>query len=168
MCCPDRVVGCSDSIILRVLHKLLCTQEITSANDPMAKDRSLCRPQEADKFRTIRPKNWKFYGVRFQFSRCILRCRTSGAGSASLSLEEYRRRKLNSVPPVHLHLGHEQRVSGSGGSHAHLHPVNLVEQARIPLAGPAEVAEAVERAQAAQEGWRRTSPEARRDILNRL
>jgi aldehyde dehydrogenase (NAD+) len=75
---------------------------------------------------------------------------------------------LNSVPSVHLHLGHEQRVSGSGGSHAHLHPVSLVEQARIPLAGPAEVAEAVKRAQAAQDGWRRTPPEARRDILNRL
>lgn len=72
------------------------------------------------------------------------------------------------APAVHLHLGHEQRTSGSGGTHLHLHPVTQATQAEIPLAGAAEVEEAVARAQAAQEGWRRTPPEARRDILNKL
>ncbi|MEZ5709218.1 MAG: aldehyde dehydrogenase family protein [Blastomonas sp.] len=72
------------------------------------------------------------------------------------------------APAVHLHLGHEQRTSGSAGTHPHLHPVKQEVQAEIPLAGKAEVDEAVERAEAAREGWRRTPPEARRDILNRL
>ena len=73
-----------------------------------------------------------------------------------------------SPPAVHLHIGHERRTSGSGGTHSHLHPVRQVTQAEIPLAGAAEVEEAVARAEAAREGWRRTSPEQRRDILNRL
>ncbi len=73
-----------------------------------------------------------------------------------------------SPPNVHLHLGHERRASGSGGTHSHLHPVRQVAQAEIPLAGAAEVEEAVARAEAARDGWRRTSPERRRDILNRL
>ena len=71
-------------------------------------------------------------------------------------------------PTVHLHLGHERRATGSGGTHSHLHPVRQVEQATIPLAGATEVEEAVVRAEAAREGWRRTSPERRRDILNKL
>ncbi len=75
---------------------------------------------------------------------------------------------MSQPPVVHLHIGHEQRTSGSGGTHDHLHPVTQTVQATIPLAGPAEVEEAVRRAEAAREGWRRTPPEARRDILNRL
>lgn len=71
-------------------------------------------------------------------------------------------------PPVSLHIGHESRSSGSGGTHAHLHPVSQKTQADIPLAGTQEVEDAVAAARAAQEGWRRTSPETRRDILNRL
>ncbi|QGN54197.1 aldehyde dehydrogenase [Novosphingobium sp. Gsoil 351] len=72
------------------------------------------------------------------------------------------------VPQVHLHIGHERRTSGSGGTHEHLHPVKQVVQATIPLAGAAEVEEAVRRAEAARESWRRTAPEVRRDILNRI
>lgn len=72
------------------------------------------------------------------------------------------------APSVHLHLGHEQRESGSGGSHAHLHPVSQAVQADIPLAGAKEVEEAVARAEAVREAWRCTRPEQRRDILNRL
>ena len=75
---------------------------------------------------------------------------------------------MSEIPPVHLHLGHEQRRKGSGGTHAHLHPVTQKVQAEIPLAGAAEVDEAVAHAVAVQESWRRTSPEKRRDILNRL
>lgn len=72
------------------------------------------------------------------------------------------------VPQVHLHVGGESLTRGSGGTHDHLHPVTQAVQATVPLAGAAEVEEAVRRAEDARDGWRRTSPETRRDILNRL
>lgn len=72
------------------------------------------------------------------------------------------------TPTVHLHLGHDARTSGAGGTHEHLHPVSQTVQAEIPLAGAAEVNEAVAKAEAVREEWRRTSPEERRTILNRL
>ena len=74
----------------------------------------------------------------------------------------------STAPEVHLHLGNEQRSSGSGGTHPHLHPVTQVVQAEIPLAGSREVEEAVAKAEAVREEWRRTAPETKRDILNRL
>jgi len=74
----------------------------------------------------------------------------------------------SAAPAVHLHLGHDQRTSGSGGTHPHLHPVTQVVQAEIPLAGVKEVEDAVARAEAVRDDWRRTRPEQRRDILNRL
>lgn len=67
-----------------------------------------------------------------------------------------------------LHIGGDVRSTGSGGSHKHLNPVTGDVQAEIPLAGAAEVEEAVAKAQAAREGWRRTRPEERRRILTRL
>ncbi|MDE2570840.1 MAG: aldehyde dehydrogenase [Sphingomonadales bacterium] len=73
-----------------------------------------------------------------------------------------------SVPTVHLHLGNDQRTSGSGGVHEHLNPVTQRAQATVPLAGPAEIEEGVAKAESVREAWRRTPPEARRDILNRL
>jgi aldehyde dehydrogenase (NAD+) len=72
------------------------------------------------------------------------------------------------IPQVSLHIGGKVRATGSGGTHDHLNPVSGQVQATIPLAGPAEVDEAVARAEAAREGWRRTAPEARRAILNKL
>jgi len=75
---------------------------------------------------------------------------------------------MSVAPDVHVHVGHDARKTGSGGTHSHLHPVTQIVQAEIPLAGVAEVEEAVRRAEAARDAWRRTAPEARRDILNRL
>jgi aldehyde dehydrogenase (NAD+) len=72
------------------------------------------------------------------------------------------------IPQVSLHIGGEVRATGSGGTHDHLNPVSGKVQATIPLAGPAEVDEAVAKAEAAREGWRRTAPEVRREILNKL
>ena len=72
------------------------------------------------------------------------------------------------TPSVSLHIGGEPRASGTGGMRTHIHPVSGDALAEIPLAGVAEVEEAVARAEAAREGWRRTSPEAKRAILNRL
>lgn len=69
---------------------------------------------------------------------------------------------------IHLHIAGEARNAGSGGVHEHLDPYSQKVQALVPLAGESEVDEAVERALAVQESWRRTSPETRRDILNRL
>ncbi len=72
------------------------------------------------------------------------------------------------IPDVHLHLGHEERSNGSGGTYEHLNPVTLQAQARFPLAGAAEINEAVQKAETVREDWRRTPPEHRRAILNRL
>ena len=72
------------------------------------------------------------------------------------------------IPTVHLHIGHEKRTTGSGGTRTHIHPVTGEALAEVPLAGPAEVAAAVAKAEAAREGWRRTNPEERGRILTRL
>lgn len=71
-------------------------------------------------------------------------------------------------PEVSLHVGGQAHAHGSGGVHDHVSPVTGKIQARVPLAGPAEIARAIDLAQAAREGWRTTRPEVRRDILNRL
>ena len=73
-----------------------------------------------------------------------------------------------SVPNVALHLGHDALSQGSGGTHEHLNPVSGQVQATIPLAGETEIRQAVAKARAAFESWRRTAPEARRDMLTRL
>lgn len=72
------------------------------------------------------------------------------------------------VPAVHLHIGHEARSKGSGGSRTHIHPVSGEALAEIPLAGPGDVEAAVARAEAAREAWRRNSPEKRGAILHHL
>ena len=69
---------------------------------------------------------------------------------------------------IGLFIGGSPRENGSGGVHKHLHPVSQQVQTLVPLAGPAEVDEAVAKAVQVQESWRRTAPEERRDILNRL
>jgi len=71
-------------------------------------------------------------------------------------------------PSAALRIGHEELKEGSGGAYHHLHPVTGEIQATIPLAGAAEIERAAAKAVAAFEGWRRTPPEARREILTRL
>ncbi len=75
---------------------------------------------------------------------------------------------MSTAPKVSLHIGGAPRPSGSGGTRTHIHPVSGQAIAEIPLAGAAEVEEAVALAEAARVGWRRTRPEERRDVLNRL
>jgi len=72
------------------------------------------------------------------------------------------------VPEVKLRIAGRVLSEGSGGVHEHIDPVTGRAQARIPLAGKAEMDEAVEAAAAAFERWRRWAPEARRDVLLRL
>jgi aldehyde dehydrogenase (NAD+) len=75
----------------------------------------------------------------------------------------------NIIPPaVRLRIGNEDLATGSAGVYQHLNPVTQQVQAEIPLAGKAEIDLAVDKAEAAFEAWRRTAPEARRDILTRL
>ena len=67
-----------------------------------------------------------------------------------------------------LWIGGEARGAGSGGVHDHINPATGQVQAQIPLAGAAEVNEAVEAAATAFETWRWWKPADRRDALMRL
>src|SRR4051812_11850356 len=73
-----------------------------------------------------------------------------------------------SVPDVHLHIGAEQRTNGQGGVHDHVWPVTGEVQGPVPLAGPADVDDAVHAAREAFEVWRAWTPWQRRDVLVRL
>lgn len=69
------------------------------------------------------------------------------------------------TPSAMLRIGNEDLSEGSGGSYEHLHPVEGHVQATIPLAGAAEMNRAVDKAAAAFEGWRKTAPGVRREVL---
>jgi len=71
-------------------------------------------------------------------------------------------------PPVTLRIGAEKRATGSGGVYGHINPSTGQVDAQIPLAGAAEVDEAVQTAHAAFDGWRTTPPAERRRLLMRL
>jgi aldehyde dehydrogenase (NAD+) len=71
-------------------------------------------------------------------------------------------------PAVHLHIAGERMDIGSGGIHDHIDPSTGQIDAKIPLAGPGEVDRAVNAADAAFTGWRRSPPEERRRLLLRL
>ena len=72
------------------------------------------------------------------------------------------------VPEVHLHIGAERRTTGAGGVHEHVWPVTGEVQGPVPLAGPADVDDAVRAARDAFETWRTWTPWQRRDVLVRL
>ena len=72
------------------------------------------------------------------------------------------------APSAMLRIGNEDLDTGSGGTYDHRHPVTGEVQAAVPLAGKAEIDRAVEKALAVRETWRRTRPEVRRTILERL
>ncbi len=71
-------------------------------------------------------------------------------------------------PQVTLRIGGQRRVAGAGGVYEHISPVTGRVDARVPLAGPADIADAVSAARAAFDGWRRTPPGQRGKILGRL
>jgi aldehyde dehydrogenase (NAD+) len=72
------------------------------------------------------------------------------------------------APSASIRIGNRALDTGSGGRFEHLNPYTGEPQAGVPLAGPAEVDEAVAAASAAAEGWRRWRGEDRRDVLLRL
>ncbi len=73
-----------------------------------------------------------------------------------------------SRPAVHLRIGAERLAIGSGGIHQHIDPSSGRVDAEIPLAGKAEVDQAVQTAHEAFAGWRCTPPAERRRLLLRL
>ncbi len=72
------------------------------------------------------------------------------------------------LPEVHLHIGDTQLTTGSGGTYEHLYSPTGEYQATIPLAGQAEINDAVLAAHEAFATWRSWSPAARRDVMYRL
>src|SRR5215213_4293259 len=71
-------------------------------------------------------------------------------------------------PQVSLRIGGERRTTASGGTFQHINPCNGIPDAEIPLAGPAEIDEAVKTAHRAFVEWRQTRPADRRRMLMRL
>ncbi|MET0369944.1 MAG: aldehyde dehydrogenase family protein [Sphingobium sp.] len=71
-------------------------------------------------------------------------------------------------PSAYIRIGNEDFDTGSGGTFDHHNPVSGELQATIPLAGKAEIDRAVEKAASVAVEWRRTRPEVRREILNKL
>ncbi len=67
-----------------------------------------------------------------------------------------------------LVIGGEWRTVGSGGELEHVNPSTGKRQATFPIAGTAEIDDAVGAARAALHSWRRTAPVARRAVLNRI
>jgi aldehyde dehydrogenase (NAD+) len=71
-------------------------------------------------------------------------------------------------PSVSLRIGADRLTSGSGGEHGHVNPCTGKVDATVPLAGKAEVDQAVQVAQEAFQSWRKTRPAGRRQLLLRL
>lgn len=75
---------------------------------------------------------------------------------------------MTALPEVRLWVGEKKLPTGSGGVFDHVNPATGQVQAQIPLAGSAEVADAVEAAAEAFKVWRGMRPDQRRDLLLRL
>lgn len=69
---------------------------------------------------------------------------------------------------IKLRVGDKLLTEGSGGIFEHVNPANGKVQAKVPMAGPAEVNQAVEAAATAFDIWKKWSGAARRDALIRL
>jgi aldehyde dehydrogenase (NAD+) len=69
--------------------------------------------------------------------------------------------------PETILIAGEWRATASGGTMEHVNPATGYAQASFPMAGKAEVDEAVAAARAAFPKWRATMADQRRDILNR-
>jgi aldehyde dehydrogenase (NAD+) len=72
------------------------------------------------------------------------------------------------VPRVHLHIGDQQVIAGSAGTHDHVWPVDGQVQGTVPLAGADQVDAAVRAAGAAFVAWRAWKPADRARVLLRL
>ncbi|OBI51987.1 aldehyde dehydrogenase [Mycobacterium sp. E796] len=73
-----------------------------------------------------------------------------------------------SAPPVHLRINGEHLAEGSGGIYEHVDPATGKVNAKIPLAGKADIDRAVRAAHTAYQSWRATPPAQRRAHLFKL
>ena len=71
-------------------------------------------------------------------------------------------------PVVHLRIGRERRPIGTGGTFEHVNPATGRPDSEVPLAGKADIDDAVAVAHDAFMVWRETRPAERRERLNRL
>ena len=69
---------------------------------------------------------------------------------------------------IGLWVGGERRTQGSGGTHDHINPATGLVDDTIPLAGAAEVDEAVVIADRAFKSWRNSPPAQRQALLLKL
>jgi aldehyde dehydrogenase (NAD+) len=72
------------------------------------------------------------------------------------------------LPKVYLRINGEKVLPKSGGRWDHVSPVTGEVDATIPLADAAAIDDAVQHAHAAFDGWRRTAPARRRELLLKL
>lgn len=72
------------------------------------------------------------------------------------------------LPPVYLRMNGKKVLPTSGLTWDHINPATGEVDATIPLADADAVDEAVECAHAAFDGWRRTRPARRRELLLKL
>jgi aldehyde dehydrogenase (NAD+) len=72
------------------------------------------------------------------------------------------------VPVVYLRINGEKVLPQSGETWDHVSPVTGQVDAQVPLADAAAVDSAVQHAHAAFDGWRRTPPARRRELLLKL
>jgi aldehyde dehydrogenase (NAD+) len=72
------------------------------------------------------------------------------------------------LPVVHLRINGEKVLPETGETWDHVSPVTGQVDAKVPLADAAAVDEAVQSAHAAFDGWRRTPPARRRELLLKL
>ncbi|MFC4503430.1 aldehyde dehydrogenase family protein [Streptomyces vulcanius] len=77
-------------------------------------------------------------------------------------------RARQDLPRPRLVIGGKDVTDASGGVHEHRNPATGLVQARIPLAGPAEVDQAVAAARQAFEVWGPMRPAERRRLLTRF
>lgn len=87
------------------------------------------------------------------------------ATSTTTLLHRHQQAAEKFLPAVKLVIGGEHRDFGSAGSCDHVNPATGRVQAQIPLAGPAEIDDAVAAARAALPAWRAMPATRRREIL---
>jgi len=85
-----------------------------------------------------------------------------------MSLLNRHRDAAAEIPALTHIIGGAAHASGSAGTFEHVNPATGQVQTVVPLAGAREVDAAVAAANAAFPDWRGTSPEVRRQILERL
>lgn len=85
-----------------------------------------------------------------------------------MSLLNRHRDAAAEIPMLSHIIAGAAHAGGSAGAFEHVNPASGQVQAVVPLAGSSEVDAAVAAANAAFPGWRGTSPETRRRILERL